>query len=88
MVCVPIVLAILKLFDNGSDYLLGCRVKQLKVGIFDYKGTLGFLVYREGNVDTLVTNDISISHLGIEILRSEKQSKLTSCRPFLFSMSP
>ena len=55
---------------------------------FDYKGTLGFLVYREGNVDTFVTNDMSISQLGIEILRSEKQSKLTSCRPILFSMSP
>ena len=53
-----------------------------------YRGTLDFLVYREENVDTLVTNDISISQLGIEIFRSEKQSKLTSCRPFLFSMSP
>ena len=49
-----------------------------------YRGTLDFLVYREENV----TNDISISQLGIEIFRSEKQSKLTSCRPFLFSMSP
>ena len=37
-----------------------------------YKGTLDFLVYRAGNVDTLVTNDISISQLGIEIFRSEK----------------
>ena len=53
-----------------------------------YRGTLDFLVYREENVDTLVTNDISISQLGIEIFRSEKQTKLTSCRPFLFSMSP
>ena len=37
-----------------------------------YRGTLNFLVYRAGNVDTLVTNDISISQLGIEIFRSEK----------------
>ena len=38
---------------------------------FDYKGTLGFLVYREGNVNTLVPNDISISQLGIEILMKD-----------------
>ena len=37
-----------------------------------YRGTLEILVYRAGNVDTLVTNDISISQLGIEIFRSEK----------------
>ena len=60
---------------------------QLKWDQWYYRGTLDFLVYREENVDTLVTNDISISQLGIEIFRSEKQSKLT-CRPFLFSMSP
>ena len=39
---------------------------------WNYRGTLDFLVYRAGNVDTLVTNDISISQLGIEIFRSEK----------------
>ena len=39
---------------------------------WSYRGTLDFLVYRAGNVDTLVTNDISISQLGIEIFRSEK----------------
>ena len=41
---------------------------------WNYRGTLDFLVYRlrAENVDTLVTNDISISQLGIEIFRSEK----------------
>ena len=39
------------------------------MGLFVYKGTLDFIVYREGNVDTLVPNDISISQLGKEILR-------------------
>ena len=58
-----------------NDNNIGCGFVCRNQDILDqwyYRGTLDFLVYRAGNEDTLVTNDISISQLGIEIFRSEK----------------